>query len=917
MTVATSSRRNSRRTSVSSESGLSNNVASSKPKNSYIQKNSITGFGSLSGGQKLRNSGFGCNSDNRAYLTQNSVMDDIGKKSNSVEWILNPNIYSYKELKGLIECENEHRGENSLRKYSTGASKSSNGKSIRQVISSIVRGGSSKMKSRSASIETSGTNEFSKDSENSGARIEAELLDLGNKYSNKTIDLSSPNSNSISYPLSNGSSSQIQNYRKSLPFIKSSSKNVHSGFGGGDNSPIESISNTNTGETVPVLTGAPIQKSILTQKDVLDLRNKLDNVLLTEDNFIRSSLCSFKQFDKDKDGNITIDELLDLLTTLGEHLALPPINRKIVANEISIRLNSNTTVDSNATENMMLISFPFFLKYFLSVLTTIRQKHFGLNRSSCVIQNKSVRKHLVHEDDINDLYTFHYQLGAGTHGEVYLVTENYTRQRRSCKIVDKTRCSRKLDEIDQKVEILKQLDHPGVIHTYEVYEDKLNLYIIQEYCSGGNLFHSLQDAIQGGFRFSEYHVSRIIQQILLGIRYLHLKRVLHKNLKPQNILLTNSFGSGNTSIKLSDFGLCEIFNNCLPVSGNSSNKEEEENNLSLENIGSLEYRAPEIINNQTFSYSVDVWATGVIMYTIITGFHPFKGKNSEETKLNICRGEPCIEKIIGVSSGCKALLKRMLEKNPRDRITVEEALSHDWFSISYSNFSEVDIGAPLLTHLRIYTKQSDLRHLLIHMLSHQLALDTTQINMVTSIFRSLDTNNDGVLSIQELITGLKKLGVTSRESSLISKAMDVDGNGLISYSEFISACYIWRQNEIRHLKSFFMKIDRNNDGKIDRNEFKQLLKAQKSKLLSNITRSFSCIRETNHRTILPSSNQGVYTEWDAVLDEIDSNRDGEIDWNEFCSFIVEYFQNSRESVKAASSLPKTSGNFAPQLHSTN
>ncbi|KAH8739785.1 protein kinase domain-containing protein [Cryptosporidium ryanae] len=915
MTVATSSRRNSRRSSVTSESGLSNHGASSKPKNSYIQKNSVMGLGGFSGGQKSRNCGFVCNGDTRTYLTQNGGMEDIGRKSNSVEWILNPSIYNYKELKGLIDCENEHRGEVSLRKYSTGTSKNSNGKSIRQVISSIVRGGSSKMKSRSASIEASKATELNKDIESEGTRIAAGLLDLGNEYDNTEAGLSSPNSNSVSCSLRNVSVYQVRNDRKPLFVTQSSSKSIIDSFGENDNSGTEYAPNNSKTEAVPILTGTPIQKSILTQNDVLDLRNRLDKVLLTEDNFIRSSLHSFQQFDKDKDGNMTIDELLDLLTTLGEHLALPPINRKIVANEISIRLNSNITVDSNVTENKMLISFPFFLKYFLSVLTTIRQKHFGINRSENILKNKAFRKHLIHEDDINDLYTFHYQLGAGTHGEVYLVTENYTRQRRVCKIVDKTRCNRKLDEIDQKVEILKQLDHPGVIHTYEVYEDKLNLYIIQEYCSGGNLFHSLHDAIQGGFRFSEYHVSRIIQQVLLGIRYLHLKRVLHKNLKPQNVLLTNSFGSGNTSIKLSDFGLCEIFNNSLTFSINPSSKENSD--LSLESIGTLEYRAPEIINNQSFSYSVDVWAAGVIMYTIITGFHPFKGKNTEETRLNICKGEPCIEKITGVSSGCKSLLKRMLEKNPRDRITVEEALSHDWFSISYSNFSEVEIGAALLSHLRIYTKQSELRHLLIHMLSHQLALDTSQINMVTSIFRSLDTNNDGVLSIQELGTGLQKLGVSSRESSLISKAMDVDGNGMISYSEFISACYIWRQNEIRHLKSFFMKIDKDSDGKIDRNEFKQLLKAQKSKLLSNITRSFSCIGEVNHRTILPSSNQGVYTEWDAVLDEIDSNKDGQIDWNEFCKFIVEYFQTSRETVKAASSFPKTCGTFSTLLPSAN
>ncbi|XP_668097.1 CDPK2 protein-related [Cryptosporidium hominis TU502] len=1006
MTVATSSRRNSRRSSLSSESSLTNHTSSTKPKNSYIQKNS-----SVSGGNGTSHncyshkgrsgSGFGSSSsyENRAYLVSgggscignntsmgnangsllapNVQLDNLPSErvgNGSPNWALSADVCSLKDFKELIECKNEH-AESVLRKYS-GIKSVNGGRGIRQVLASIVRG-SRTSKNRSSSVDSGSCGVVS--SSTSTTTSSAALVSNLNRK--------------------NTTGGDINNAR-----IK-----IEDSIDGNG-----TIINDNNGSSTSsrecnILTGQPIQKAILTQRDIMELRGKIDKVLSTEDSFVRSALQSFQQFDFDGDGNLTIEELLDLLTTLGEHLALPPINRKVVANEISIRLNSKLTVDSSASESKMLISFPFFLKYYLSVLTTIRQKHFSSVKINGELQqNKAIRKHLVHEDDINDLYTFHDQLGTGTYGEVFLVTENYTRQRRVCKIVDKVKCRRKLDEIDHEVEILKQLDHPGLVHIYEVYEDRLNLYFILEFCAGGNLFHSLQDAIQSGFRFSEFHVSRIIQQILLAIRYLHLKRVVHKNLKPQNILLTNSFGSGNTSVKLVDFGLAEIFSSdeinlpelttsnvspshfhspskSLPLSSSSSssyitqdhikthnqaqpqaqiqghthntslssipnqNRASEEgylfasvdevtgihksnsshnsspsSNSSLaqnlhqeESLASypkyLDFTAPELLKGETFSYSLDVWSVGVIMYSVITGRHPFSGRSRAETRHNICYGIPAISEITCVSNACKSLLGKLLEKNPRERITVDEALSHDWFSISHSSYCEVDIGMPLLAHLKVYTRQSDLRHILIHMLSHQLALDTTQINMATSVFKSLDTDNDGVLSISELGSGLQKLGISSRESSMIIKAMDIDGNGIISYSEFITACHIWRRNEIRQLKSFFMKIDRNNQGKITREEFKQLLKAQKSKLLSNITKSFSSTNDVNYRTILPSSNQGVYTEWDSVLDEIDTNRDGLIDWKEFCTFIVDYFNTSRESLRACynnSSISNISSTFS-------
>ncbi|KAL7066384.1 protein kinase domain-containing protein [Cryptosporidium serpentis] len=836
MTTVMPSRRNSRRSSISSDCSNSNSIAA-KPRNSNIQKVS-TNFNSYS------NSGSMHRSKSTTYIDERSSQQQYLRGiSGPTKLIASSKFWKGSEVLEQLNAQISEEKATAKSKSKEMNSKLIGNRSIKEVFASIVRG-SSKIKNRSASMETNGL--INKIADESGLRISESRRSILEERSLSCIE-----------QLPSSGNNKLDNNK------------------------------------LVILTGPPTQRSILTRLDLSELKAKVDFVLSTEQRFLESAKYSFQQFDSDNDGYLKIDELLDLLTTLGEHLALPPINKKSVVNEILTHLNSTAAVDLKNPNELETISFHFFLRYFLNVLTAIRRRHFDIKKfQQCSKQNSVSRKHLVYEEDINDLYTFHNQLGIGTYGEVYLVTENYTRQRRVCKIIDKVKCKKKLDNIDLEIEILKRLDHPGIVHIYEVYEDKLNMYIIQEYCAGGNLFQSLRDSIQSGFRISEYHVARIVQQILLAVRYLHQQRVVHKDLKPQNILLTNSFGSGNTTIKLIDFGLSEMFTS------------EEAELLLFEDTctkiaGSLDYMAPEMILGQPFSYSVDIWAVGVVMFCLLTGYHPFKGSNHSETKANICESIAPIDEIPFITELGKNLLKRLLEKKPRCRITVDEALNHEWLVLPHKRYNEVDIGAPLLAHLRAYTRQSELRHLLIHMLTHQLALDTTQINMITSIFRFLDTDNDGLLSLEEIANGFESAGILQWEAAIIMRAMDIDGNGMISYSEFITACHIWKKNEIRQLRSLFMKIDLDRDGIVSRHDFKTLLKTQQSKLLSNITKGFSSFAEPNCRTVLPSTNQGVYTDWDTILDEIDTNHDGSIDWSEFCEFILSFFNDSKRYVKSS------------------
>jgi calcium-dependent protein kinase len=161
--------------------------------------------------------------------------------------------------------------------------------------------------------------------------------------------------------------------------------------------------------------------------------------------------------------------------------------------------------------------------------------------------------------------------------------------------------------LNYEIDILKNLDHPNILRLYEVFEDKKYIYLVTEFCQGGELF----DEIIARGKFNERDAAVIIKQLLSAISYCHSKKVSHRDLKPENILIDNK---ETLQIKLIDFGTSQRF--------------EDEENMELV-LGTAYYIAPEVLKGH-YDEKCDIWSIGVILYILLSGEPPFPGSDDKE-----------------------------------------------------------------------------------------------------------------------------------------------------------------------------------------------------------------------------------------------------------------------------------------------
>lgn len=168
--------------------------------------------------------------------------------------------------------------------------------------------------------------------------------------------------------------------------------------------------------------------------------------------------------------------------------------------------------------------------------------------------------------------------------------------------------------------ILEETQHPYITRVFELMEDQRYYYIIMELITGGNLF----DMIKSMRRFSEEQASNIIKQLSLALNYMHGLNIMHRDLKPENLMCERD-DEGQITIKLTDFGFATFFQKDQPET------------LAL---GSPLYMSPELCKEIDYDNKVDVWATGVITYALLTGAAPFSGKTKAEIYNQIINKEP-------------------------------------------------------------------------------------------------------------------------------------------------------------------------------------------------------------------------------------------------------------------------------------
>jgi serine/threonine protein kinase len=270
------------------------------------------------------------------------------------------------------------------------------------------------------------------------------------------------------------------------------------------------------------------------------------------------------------------------------------------------------------------------------------------------------RFHSVDEFDIIG------ELGKGGYSVVYLVRHKNTGRKYALKCAMKYKKGKdRSDRTLQEIDVLSGLRHRGVIRLRGWFENEDNIYLVLQYVSGRDLSKFFRKDLP-----SRENAANIILQIVDALKYCHRHNIIHRDLKLENILIDKKL-----RIRLTDFGLCAI--------------KERESQYFFDEVGTARYTSPELLDGGGYNESVDVWGIGIILFILLTGKYPFDGSKRKSIFRRI-RNKHIDYSRYDLSRDEVHLLKRLLCKNPRYRIQLDDIPYHEWFkkhsdSDSYSS----------------------------------------------------------------------------------------------------------------------------------------------------------------------------------------------------------------------------------------
>ncbi|XP_078055091.1 serine/threonine-protein kinase SIK2a [Mustelus asterias] len=263
-------------------------------------------------------------------------------------------------------------------------------------------------------------------------------------------------------------------------------------------------------------------------------------------------------------------------------------------------------------------------------------------------------------------YDIERTLGKGNFAVVKLARHRITKTEVAIKIIDKSQLDAvNLEKIYREVQIMKLLDHPHIIKLYQVMETQNMLYLVTEYAKNGEIF----DYLANHGRLSELEARRKFWQILSAVEYCHNRKIVHRDLKAENLLLDS-----NMNIKIADFGFGNFYKAGEPLATW---------------CGSPPYAAPEVFEGQQYEGpQLDIWSLGVVLYVLVCGALPFDGPTLPILRQRVLEGRFRIPYFM--SEDCEHLIRRMLVLDPSKRLTIAQIKEHKWM------LTEVPVHRPIV-----------------------------------------------------------------------------------------------------------------------------------------------------------------------------------------------------------------------------
>ena len=460
------------------------------------------------------------------------------------------------------------------------------------------------------------------------------------------------------------------------------------------------------------------------------------------------------------------------------------------------------------------------------------------------------------DGQITDYYEVLKKIGEGASAKVYKVKEKSSGEIKAMKQVEKS----KLPDVKYfktEIKILSLLDHPNIVRLFEVFEDDKNFYLIMELCHGGNLESRMKNN-----KYKEKAAAVLMEQIVSAVAYCHEKGICHRDLKPQNILFCDE--NPHSPVKIVDFGISNIFD---PSLTNLQN-EIKEQTISLKKmdsqIGTIYFMSPEIIKG-SYNEKCDIWSLGIMLYYLLCGYPPFVCANESKLIESIVESKLTFpsEDWKNISESAKDLIKKML-CSEKKRISAKEIMNHKWIKTKLRKKLEKKITFD-------FDKLNDYKHfnffkklVLLYLASR---LKTEESGPIGEIFRKINECKTGMIDFEDF----KSFIINNQDNEIIGGEsddeirkkfleIDVDRNNKIDFTEFIAANMdkaIFKDKE--KLRIAFDAFDIDKNGIINKEDIINILK------LENLYDANKIVSD--------------------LIDPNDINKDGKIDFDEFCKLM--------------------------------